>query len=90
MAKVRFVGAINNKVLDIPIGKIILDEALKNNIDLPYGCRYGSCFSCLIEVIKGIENIDCPNLQKINGSNNFYIQACMSRIKNNGDITIKV
>lgn len=90
MAKVRFVGFINNKVIEIEKGKIILDEAIKKGIDLPYGCKYGSCLSCMVEVIKGMENIDYPNPKKISGSKNINILTCMSKIKKDGDIVLKV
>jgi ferredoxin len=90
MAKVRFVGSINNKVIEIPNGKLILDEAIKNGINLPYGCRYGSCLSCMVEVIKGIENIDSPDTRKISGSKNLNILTCMSKIKKDGEIILKV
>lgn len=90
MAKVRFVGSIDNKVIEIQKGKLILDEAIRNGIDLPYGCKYGSCLSCMVEVLKGLENIDCPNPKKISGSKNINILTCMSKIKKDGDIILRI
>jgi ferredoxin len=38
---------------------------LASNIELPFGCRYGACHACIVEVIKGIENIESPELKVI-------------------------
>ena len=89
MTKVRFVGTDLNKVVDIKIGSLILDGAQSNGIELPYGCRYGSCYACVVEVLKGIENIDCPNTVP-NKNKKTSILTCISKIKKNGDIVIKV
>lgn len=87
MSKVRFVGNNLNKVVEIKVGSLILDSALASGVDLPYGCRYGSCYACMVEVLKGIENIDYP--PPINKSKNTIL-TCISKIKKNGDITLKV
>jgi len=90
MTKVRFVGSDLNKVVDIKIGSLILDGALSNGIELPYGCRYGSCYACAVEVLKGIENIDSPNISSSAKNKKTSILTCISKIKKNGDIVIKV
>lgn len=90
MAKVRFVGKNINKVIEIKKGDLILDSSLKNGIDLPFGCRYGSCHACLVEVIKGIENIDSPELEKTSKDKVTNIKTCISKIKKDGEITIKI
>ena len=91
MAKVRFVGPDLNKVVEIKIGKLILDGAEENGIEIPNGCRYGSCFACAVEVIKGIENIECPgiNISKNKKSSNTIL-TCICKIKKNCDIVIKI
>ena len=89
MAKVRFVGDNLNRVIDIKVGDLILEQALKNGLEIPYGCRYGSCYACAVEVIKGMENIECPGL-KPSQSKKGPILCCISRIKKNGDVTLKV
>ena len=89
MAKVRFVGSNLNKVTEIKVGKIILEGAEENGIDIPNGCRYGACYACSVEVIKGIENIDFPNL-KPSKNKITTILTCISKIKKNGEIVIKL
>jgi ferredoxin len=89
MTKVRFVGSDLNKVVDIKIGSLILDGALCNGIELPYGCRYGSCYACAVEVLKGIENIDSPSTSSTKNKKTSIL-TCVSKIKKNGDIVIKV
>ncbi|RYY00507.1 (2Fe-2S)-binding protein, partial [bacterium] len=61
MAKVRFVGSGVNQQVEIKVGELILKGAEREGIDIPSGCRYGSCYACAVEVIKGLENIDSPN-----------------------------
>lgn len=90
MAKVRFVGTNINKVIEIKKGALILDASLSSNIDLPFGCRYGSCHACIVEVIKGIENIESPELKVIVKGKSTNIKTCISKIKTDGEITIKV
>lgn len=89
MAKVRFVGQGLNEQIEIKVGDLILTGAEKCGVELPYGCRYGSCFACAVEVLKGIENIDSPNIKNPK-ANKQIILTCISKIKKNGDITIKV
>lgn len=90
MAKVRFVGKNINKLIEIKKGELILDSSLKSGIDLPFGCRYGACHACLVEVIKGIENIDSPELEKTSKDKVTNIKTCISKIKKDGEITIKI
>lgn len=90
MAKVRFVGNGINKVLEIKKNAFILESALNASIEVPYGCRYGACFSCSVEVMKGFENIDSP-ITKIEPKNkNKIILTCISKIKNDADIVLKI
>jgi ferredoxin len=90
MAKVRFVGSNINKVIEIKKGSLILDASLASNIELPFGCRYGACHACIVEVIKGIENIESPELKVITKGKSTNIKTCISKIKTDGEITIKV
>ncbi|MEK7433929.1 MAG: 2Fe-2S iron-sulfur cluster-binding protein [Cyanobacteriota bacterium] len=89
MAKVRFVGTNINKVIDIKIGDLILDGALKSGLEIPFGCRYGACYSCSVEVIKGLENIDYKG-KKDTKTNKYTILTCMSRIKKDAEIVLKL
>ncbi len=38
---------------DVDDGESILDAAMRQNIDLPYGCRGGACGSCVGYIVKG-------------------------------------
>ncbi len=38
---------------DIEDGEAILDAAMRQNIELPYGCRGGACGSCVGYIVKG-------------------------------------
>ncbi len=41
----------------VNLSHILYDELERQNLTLPHGCLSGSCGSCRIEVIKGIENL---------------------------------
>lgn len=41
----------------VNLSQILYDELDRQNLSLPHGCLAGSCGSCRIEVIKGIENL---------------------------------
>ncbi|MFN8673674.1 MAG: 2Fe-2S iron-sulfur cluster-binding protein [Candidatus Sericytochromatia bacterium] len=90
MAKVRFVGKSTNKIIDINKEETILAGALRNNFEIPFGCKYGSCFSCSVEVVKGLENIDCKIKNKDPKTNKYTILTCMSKIKKEGEIVLKI
>lgn len=40
--------------------KSIIDLAEENNVELPWSCRSGACFSCCATVTKGQDHLD-PN-----------------------------
>lgn len=89
MAKVRFVGDDINKQIEIKVGDLILQGAEKCGVEIPYGCRYGSCYACAVEVLKGIENIDSPNITNPKAKKQIIL-TCISKIKKNGEITLKL
>jgi len=89
MAKIRFVGENFNKVVEIGIGERILEGALAKGIDIPHGCTYGSCYSCQVDVVKGGENIEIPG-SGVDDKPPKTILTCLSKIKNNGDIVLKI
>jgi ferredoxin len=41
----------------VNVSQILYDELERQGLQLPHGCLAGSCGSCRIHVIKGIENL---------------------------------
>jgi ferredoxin len=41
----------------VNLSQILYDELDRQGLQLPHGCLAGSCGSCRIQVIKGIENL---------------------------------
>jgi ferredoxin len=77
----------NNKINIISKkNDIILDLAEKNNINLPYSCRVGSCSTCVAKLLKGsIKHINQTFLTKFQIKNNFLL-TCTSYITSNSII----
>ncbi len=61
-------------------GEVLLDCALSNGIDLPYGCRAGHCGTCCVRLVSG-------KVQGGQSSEPGIIHACQCRIT--GDAVIE-
>ena len=64
--------AIRDQTFAAKAGARLLDEALKNGVDLPHDCRAGQCGACTVELIRGITlggEVGCGN-----------ILACQARV----------
>src|SRR5690606_35972215 len=46
--------------LEVNEGENMLDAALDRDVELDYSCRNGSCDSCLVRILAGINNISPP------------------------------
>lgn len=51
--------------LEVNEGEIMLDAALDRDVELDYSCRNGSCDSCLVRILAGINNISPPTQEEI-------------------------
>jgi ferredoxin len=49
------------KEIEAKEGARIFDELEKQGISLPHGCLAGSCGSCRILIIEGVENVSAPS-----------------------------
>ena len=43
----------SGKVITVKEGQTILDAAIRNGIQVDYGCRHGSCSACKCQVLDG-------------------------------------
>ncbi len=50
------------KVVKVPEGSVIFDALDDQDITLPHGCLSGSCGSCRVVILEGIENISAPSV----------------------------
>lgn len=51
-------GVVHEFLLDSDQQKSIVDIAEEYDVELPYSCRSGACFSCCGEIKEGKERID--------------------------------
>jgi len=77
-------------VFDVEENEFILDAALRQGIDLPYGCKNGSCGTCLGKVIEG--ELEYPEGLPVTIMEHEHLQGkavfCVSVAKS--DLTLEV
>jgi len=44
----------SNQTFTVEKDELILDAAVRQNINVPYSCRNGTCRTCLFEVMEGV------------------------------------
>ncbi|MDX8129545.1 2Fe-2S iron-sulfur cluster-binding protein [Methylomonas sp. OY6] len=45
--------SVNDREIVCGSGETVLDACLRENIDIPYGCRQGACQSCMVRSLQG-------------------------------------
>ena len=70
----------------------ILEAALKQGINLPYGCRNGECGSCIAEITEGsfFYNGSNPEYLQQEGFNKSKALLCQARASSNIAIDSKI
>lgn len=65
--------------------KLLLDEALNNDIDINYKCRKGSCGKCQIRILHGIDLLASPTIKEKQKLGDLLIKnyrlACQAMFK---------
>lgn len=75
---------------DIEEGEAIIDAAMRQNIELPYGCRGGACGSCVGYIVKGeIYYDDEPIALSEDMINSQQALFCIGKTKGDLDISIE-
>jgi ferredoxin len=75
----------------VPAGTRVIDVSEKVGSTIVYGCREGDCGTCLMQIIKGGENLSQPSvledkvLKENMAGKNFRL-ACQAQIL--GDVTV--
>lgn len=44
---------LDNQEFSVKPGETVLDALLRQDVDMPYSCQQGACYSCLIYRIQG-------------------------------------
>jgi len=75
---------------DVEENETILDAAMRQNIDLPYGCRGGACGCCAGYIVKGeVYYDDEPIALNDDMQANQQALFCMAKIKSDLEISIE-
>lgn len=59
MATIHFAGT-DNFEREFPDGTTLQKAIDAAGADIMFGCREGSCATCMIEVVSGMENLNAP------------------------------
>ncbi|MEW6748529.1 MAG: 2Fe-2S iron-sulfur cluster-binding protein [Candidatus Micrarchaeota archaeon] len=89
MAKVHIKN--EDKTVELPDGASLAD--LDGKCGVLFACKAGSCGSCKVKVVKGMENLEAPNDVEQAGLSTFGSDPserllCMCKIKK-GEITVE-
>jgi len=89
MAKVHIKN--ENKTVEIPDGSLLAE--LDGKCGILFACKAGSCGSCKVRVVKGMENLEPPNEAEKAGLATFGTDPserllCICKIKK-GEITVE-
>ncbi|ALG68989.1 2Fe-2S iron-sulfur cluster-binding protein [Beggiatoa leptomitoformis] len=77
--------------VNVPAGVRVIDISERVGSGIMYGCREGDCGTCLMHVIKGMENLSAPSMLedkilKENMAGKNFRLACQAQIL--GDVTV--
>jgi ferredoxin len=61
---------------DVEEGEIILDAALRQNVELPFGCRLGMCRACMVKVEGDAVHVDEPALSQTEIDQGYRLICC--------------
>lgn len=75
----RIVLARSRQAFDVPANETILSVLLRNGIDMPYTCRFGTCGSCVVPVLAGRPDHRDKVLSDELKAGNKFIALCVSR-----------
>lgn len=85
----------HGKSAEIPDGvHTILEAGEKAGVDMEFGCRDCSCGTCVVTVIKGMENLSAPTDQEIDvldtwnrDPEKFRLACCVKVMK--GEVVVR-
>lgn len=92
MAKAKVTFADINLTVSVPVGTRIIEVSDKIGSGIMYGCRECDCGTCLMDVVKGWDNLSEPSVleDKVlrdNMAGRHQRLACQAQVL--GDVTVK-
>jgi vanillate O-demethylase ferredoxin subunit len=75
----RIVLARSGQAFDVPADESVLSVLLRNGVDVPYTCRFGTCGSCVVPVLSGLPDHRDRVLSEELKAGNKLIALCVSR-----------
>ena len=67
------------RVLRVPEGTAILDQALNSGADLPFACKAGVCCTCRAKLLEGSVRMEKNYTLEANEVAQGYVLTCQAR-----------
>ena len=90
MPKVTFKS--DGKTVEVPAGTPLTQAAEDNGASIPFSCKAGVCVSCLVNVVKGMENLTPPTENEkatLEGFGAKPNQRLACQVTINGDVEVE-
>lgn len=83
----------DGKTVEAPKGPL-MDVCEANQVSLPFGCKVGTCGTCTVKVLKGMEMLSKVNLFERNRLGDSRVRegcrlACQSEIVADGELVVE-
>ena len=93
MPKVTVMPA--NVSAEVPPGELLLQAGEKAGVQMEAGCFNCSCGTCVVEVVRGLENLDDPTPEELdvldqwNKDPEKFRLTCCVKVKGPGEVVIR-
>jgi ferredoxin len=90
MARVHFLS--EDLLVEAPVGTPLADIADASGADITFGCRSGSCGTCRVQVVEGLEHCSTPTSEErdfLQGFNDPAGQRLACQVTVHGDVAIQ-
>ncbi len=78
----------DNAVYTVDARRPLLESLREQQVDLPYGCKYGGCITCAAKLIDGTVNQKAQVALNNRQINDGYVILCVARPLS--DITLEI
>ena len=85
-----------NLSAEVEAGELLIQAGHKAGVEMEAGCFSCFCGTCLVEVVRGMENLEPPSddelevLDQWNKDPEKFRLSCCTKIKGRGDVVVRI